>query len=80
MCRVMPNGSELSDPAHEDVATLQPRRSAGFAARVVSATVMTINEREAKANNDSDGCEHRVKQGCLGTEQRPNATAPKEKN
>lgn len=42
---------------------------------------MTINEREAEANNDSDGCEHGVKQGRLGTEQRPNAnTAPKEKN
>jgi len=42
--------------------------------------VMTINEREAKANNDSDRCEHRIEQGRLGTEQRPNAAAPKEKN
>jgi hypothetical protein len=41
---------------------------------------MTINEREAEANNDSDGYEHGVKQEGLGTEQRPNAAAPKEKN
>lgn len=37
---------------------------------------MTINKREAEANNDSDGCEHGIKQGSLGTEQRTNATAP----
>ncbi|MCB0140028.1 MAG: hypothetical protein KDE50_09000, partial [Caldilineaceae bacterium] len=36
---------------------------------VLGGTVTTINERKAEANSDADGCEHRVKQARLGTQQ-----------
>jgi hypothetical protein len=66
-----------------DGSTIRQRyyRARARSSGLLGGAVMPINEHEAKSNNDSNNCEHGVKQGSLRSEQRPKvAAAPKEKN